>query len=632
MNGQRQAYWAHSRALITRDKGWIKPILVLGAALLVPIAGLIGVMGYVLEWARLIAWGVDASPKQRNVNVGECMASGWRGFVVALAYALVASLVNVLVTMMFGDNFFTNLLTSLFSFAMGIMGSLAALHAAIYQKISAGFSFDRFAELLKRDKEGFARAVLAYVLVSLVIGCALGLLYSVAIMPIAVRLSYSLAGFDLMNLRHLTSSEFRYVMGEIMRAIAAEAPVLAVLLYVSSAVVAFTMLVQYTALALWLRQFNVPAWGSEGDPLPGSYAGLPAAGGAYGQPSQGQPYGQNGYGQPYGYDARGQANGYQQPYGQQPNAQQPYGQPTYGQQPYVQQPNAQQPYGQPGYPQQTGSYAPQSGAQPAQQAGQTGYVPTQQQSAPTMVPVPLPIGGQSQPVEPPQTANPVFQMPPVQGKTGEQAAQVPVPDDQPVQVAQPYVPASADEQVSAETPSSFFNQVQAMEGSLSGAEPEVQDAPIPVDAVPLAVPDADVAERVEAQVDDRVSTPEAVEPKTESYAIPEPIILPPAATIASPAPQASVSANTYQVSAPVQEPVVEATCDDDPIEVGDIIGAQGERVVEVISLSGAPRPKRVSGAATAEAGSTSTGEDPAAAPADGDATSLPEDGSESGEA
>ena len=31
MNGQRQAYWAHSRALITRDKGWIKPILVLGA-------------------------------------------------------------------------------------------------------------------------------------------------------------------------------------------------------------------------------------------------------------------------------------------------------------------------------------------------------------------------------------------------------------------------------------------------------------------------------------------------------------------------------------------------------------------------------------------------------------------------
>ena len=67
---ENEKYFSRSWAMLTRDKGWIKPILVMAVAQLVPIAGYIGAKGYMLEWARLTAWGVAAAPKQKNVETG----------------------------------------------------------------------------------------------------------------------------------------------------------------------------------------------------------------------------------------------------------------------------------------------------------------------------------------------------------------------------------------------------------------------------------------------------------------------------------------------------------------------------------------------------------------------------------
>ena len=77
MSAEKEAYYSRSWALLTRDKGWWKILLVAGIASFVPIVGPLGVFGYALEWARLTAWGVDASPKQKDVRVGECIT--WAG-------------------------------------------------------------------------------------------------------------------------------------------------------------------------------------------------------------------------------------------------------------------------------------------------------------------------------------------------------------------------------------------------------------------------------------------------------------------------------------------------------------------------------------------------------------------------
>ena len=63
-------YFSRSWALMTKEKGWIKPILLMALACFVPIVGALGVLGYACEWARLSAWGVDSSPKQKGVKVG----------------------------------------------------------------------------------------------------------------------------------------------------------------------------------------------------------------------------------------------------------------------------------------------------------------------------------------------------------------------------------------------------------------------------------------------------------------------------------------------------------------------------------------------------------------------------------
>ena len=89
MASNSEKYFSRSWALLTRDKGWFKPVILLALSCLVPIVGPLGVFGYMLEWARLTAWGVDAAPKQKGVNIGECISSGWRGFVAELGWNII---------------------------------------------------------------------------------------------------------------------------------------------------------------------------------------------------------------------------------------------------------------------------------------------------------------------------------------------------------------------------------------------------------------------------------------------------------------------------------------------------------------------------------------------------------------
>lgn len=52
---QDDRYFSKSWAMLTKEQGWIKPLLVLTVATLVPVAGPLAVSGYILDWARLTA-------------------------------------------------------------------------------------------------------------------------------------------------------------------------------------------------------------------------------------------------------------------------------------------------------------------------------------------------------------------------------------------------------------------------------------------------------------------------------------------------------------------------------------------------------------------------------------------------
>ncbi|MBR1829614.1 MAG: DUF4013 domain-containing protein [Atopobiaceae bacterium] len=338
MPEQNGSYYSRSWALLTKDRGWMKPLLVLGAAMLLPVVGFLGVQGYALEWARLTAWGVDAAPKQKDVRVGECIASGWRGFLGGVGYTLAAGIINNLMSTWFSFLGIAGILGIAVTLAGSVAYTLASLRATIYQDIAAGYAFERLWEMVRRDTDGFVKVVLVTILTSLVAGLATTLLFTVAFIPMLVgfALQIDAGGVNLVS-GNITEPTVRYIFFEFLDRMVSLAPLMTILGYIGAVASAFVMLINTNAMALWVRQFDVPAWGASNDPLPMAY-GLPPAG----YSAQEVPYQQQ---MPYqqAQDPYQQA-AYQQTVYQQP--QQTYDQTLYQQpQQTYQQPPVQQDLG-----------------------------------------------------------------------------------------------------------------------------------------------------------------------------------------------------------------------------------------------------------------------------------------------
>lgn len=268
-------YISRSWDMLTRDKGWIKVILLLALASFVPFVGLIGLVGYGLEWARLTAWGIDSSPKQRGVRIGECLASGWRALVVTFVWMFVwmlaAGIVNSIADALLPDAL-ASLIGSLLVLAQLfyiLVVYVAMLRAAIYTKISAGLNPSRVLEMVKRapgDLFFFVLIPIVGGLIASAIWIFFMLLGGVSVLPEIIKMARAATGSfdDAMFIRHLTAM-LRIVM-----------PIAAIAGYLSSVVNAATSLLSYNAVGLWMRQFDVARWGGPSDPLPQA-ASLPTS-------------------------------------------------------------------------------------------------------------------------------------------------------------------------------------------------------------------------------------------------------------------------------------------------------------------------------------------------------------------
>ena len=268
-------YISRSWDMLTRDKGWIKVILLLALASFVPFVGLIGLVGYGLEWARLTAWGIDSSPKQRGVRIGECLASGWRALVVTFVWMFVwmlaAGIVNSIADVLLPDAL-ASLIGSLLVLAQIfyiLVVYVAVLRAAIYTKISAGLNPSRVLEMVKRAPGDLFFFVLILIVGGLIVSAIwvfLMLLGGVSVLPEIIKMArVAMGGFDdAMFIRHLTAM-LRIVM-----------PIAAIAGYLSSVVYAATSLLTYNSVGLWMRQFDVARWGGPSDPLPQA-ASLPTS-------------------------------------------------------------------------------------------------------------------------------------------------------------------------------------------------------------------------------------------------------------------------------------------------------------------------------------------------------------------
>ena len=261
-------YFARSWALLTRDKGWIKPVLLLSAALFVPIVGPLGVLGYVLEWARLTAWGVASSPKQRKIRVGECIASGWRGFVVMFVWTLCCSLVAALLACIPYLAPLVAFAWMVFSVFLGLLVMVAALRATIYQSFTAGLNPKAVWELVKRDVAGLAR-IFGMMAAGAGIMAGLSLVASIVMVFSILPQAISYGGYIELYGAGMSDADGMRLFFEMLTSfLGAMLVVLVVFSLVMCVIGVAVCMLSYTALGLWMRQFNLAAWGGEKDPLP----------------------------------------------------------------------------------------------------------------------------------------------------------------------------------------------------------------------------------------------------------------------------------------------------------------------------------------------------------------------------
>lgn len=279
--------------MLTRDKGWIKPILVLTLVGWVPILGQIAVLGYGLEWARLTAWGIDAAPKQRGVDYGKVLTTGGIAFLVNLSMSVI---VAILGSMIFGTTFgiasifgpigslFSNVV-SLTAVAGGAAFSLiaavvnifmstfilaACMRSTIYDGFTAGWRVDRLFQMIMKDPGGFFHAYAVKLIGDIVVGA-----YS-AIVSLFGTL-FLLGGVAGMMAYGYSTSHYRYdLAAHIINSLVAMGPGLVMVivllviaaLFVGGVITVAMQLVSINAMGQWFCRFDVNRWGTSSAPLP----------------------------------------------------------------------------------------------------------------------------------------------------------------------------------------------------------------------------------------------------------------------------------------------------------------------------------------------------------------------------
>ena len=299
-------YLSRSWKMMTRDKGWYKPILVLAVSLLVPIVGPLAILGYQLEWARLTAWNVDSAPKQTNVDVGGCIKTGWFAFLVALVWGLALGVAESLVSWIFSFNSsvqsFVSFLVFLCSIVLGIVIMIAEVRATVYQKITPGFQINRIWEMVTHDFGGVMR-VLGIRILGALVSCGAMVVSSIILvvsyLPAIINAasiasnysgglnSYGSYGYGYpytygygTGTGSMSSSAVNQIVTELLRPLQSPAFVIALILVIYLLlVIGVTFgLLTYNSVGLWMRQFDVVSWGKSADPLPPTLS--TAAGGA----------------------------------------------------------------------------------------------------------------------------------------------------------------------------------------------------------------------------------------------------------------------------------------------------------------------------------------------------------------
>lgn len=281
----QQGYFRTAWNDIKNSPKWFSKMLIMALLMFVPILGPIVIAGYFYGWARDIAWGVHAPLPSRifGNEDGRLYSRGFFVYVITFVFGLIPGILQTVLLIVFGVG--TGSLIgggsyggfALFSVILGLIYGVVSfavyfaviffswvggMRMSVYGRLSAGFQFGKIWAMIRKDFWGLLRIFAMMLICGLVVGLVVGLVMSLAII---IPLTVGIAGTGG-NL-HADS-----LSGGVIAWIIALGGIAVLLLlvvgYITGVCSVIIQALVVRALGYWTRQFDVPAWRGQDDPMP----------------------------------------------------------------------------------------------------------------------------------------------------------------------------------------------------------------------------------------------------------------------------------------------------------------------------------------------------------------------------
>ena len=289
---------------------WMGKMLLLALLMLIPVFGVIVAYGYLFGWARDIAWGISRPmPKRIFGNEdGKLYSRGFFICVLVVACAFIPVTIDWIggfvsslgIGVSSGGSYYASpnygsmavwgiigILCSLVGFiltlAMFFVEWPGAMRISIYGRISAGFQFNKIWAMIRNDTSGILKIFGMNILTSLIVGIIVGIAATLVVVVLVFAAIGTIGGISGGS-GHIAPA---YLPWYILGASGIVVFVILVVAYLATVFEVWVMALTANALGYWTRQFNVPAWRGQKDPMPFELqqAAQKAAQASYYQPS-----------------------------------------------------------------------------------------------------------------------------------------------------------------------------------------------------------------------------------------------------------------------------------------------------------------------------------------------------------
>lgn len=278
MDTKRKGYFSLAFYDVVESPGWVGTCALLALIMMIPVFGVIVVLGYLFGWARDIAWQVHRPLPSRifGNEDGFLYKRGAQLLAILLIYTLAAYLVQEALSLLVVGNMailpFTFALNnglatlSLFSvvskwglFSIGsfvitcafmVVSWVAMMRSSLYGTSTSAFQPARLAELIKQDFPGLLKILGMAIIVSLITGLIAVVISSAVVMLCGIITAVtSVTPLVVFTIFFVVAVIFAIVVIAFMTQV-------------------FTLAMVIRAMGYWCSQFNVASWGSQDSPLP----------------------------------------------------------------------------------------------------------------------------------------------------------------------------------------------------------------------------------------------------------------------------------------------------------------------------------------------------------------------------